>query len=376
MPVWGWILIVAAVVAVGVAIGAAIAANRRKRTERLKDRFGPEYERTVNEAGEQRVAEKELAAREKSRSKLDIHPLTARGAGRLREPLADGADRVRRQPVGRGGRSRSARHRGDARAWLPGRRLQPAGGRHLGRPPDGRRELPRRTRHPPGAAEGRRRHRTAAPGVRPLPRAVREVARNRRRTSQRRHAHDHTRSARRSPPADRGTRSAGLPDAEPKYSAAEADPASSPREPGALPRRAPPRWRPRHATAAAGSWRPRPRRHAAARRPRRPRWSGPASTGNPAGQPGHRRRARSAERAEPRPTETSSPPTNSPGSARAGTTSRRGSSTIPKNACTRPTASSPMSSSSSPAASLQRGHGSRSSGHVVNRPPPRISASR
>ncbi len=76
MPVWGWILIVAAVVAIGVAIGAATAANRRKRTERLKDRFGPEYDRTVNVAGEQKVAEKELAAREKNRSKLDIHPLT------------------------------------------------------------------------------------------------------------------------------------------------------------------------------------------------------------------------------------------------------------------------------------------------------------
>jgi hypothetical protein len=76
MPVWGWILIVAAVVAIGVVIGAATAANRRKRTERLKDRFGPEYDRTVNVAGEQRVAEKELAAREKNRSKLDIHPLT------------------------------------------------------------------------------------------------------------------------------------------------------------------------------------------------------------------------------------------------------------------------------------------------------------
>lgn len=76
MPVWGWILIVVAVVAVGVAIGAATAANRRKRTERLKDRFGPEYERTVSMAGDEKLAEKELAAREKSHDKLDIHPLT------------------------------------------------------------------------------------------------------------------------------------------------------------------------------------------------------------------------------------------------------------------------------------------------------------
>jgi hypothetical protein len=77
MPVWGWILIAVAVVLVGVAVGAAAAGSRRKRTERLKDRFGPEYERTVSLTGEPKAAEKELAARERQRKKLDIHPLTA-----------------------------------------------------------------------------------------------------------------------------------------------------------------------------------------------------------------------------------------------------------------------------------------------------------
>jgi transposase InsO family protein len=77
MPVWGWILIAVAVVLIGVAVGAAAAGSRRKRTERLKDHFGPEYERTVSLTGEPKAAEKELAERERQRKKLDIHPLTA-----------------------------------------------------------------------------------------------------------------------------------------------------------------------------------------------------------------------------------------------------------------------------------------------------------
>jgi hypothetical protein len=46
--------------------------NRRKRSERLKNHFGPEYERAVGEAGDQRAGEKELVARERKRQKLDI----------------------------------------------------------------------------------------------------------------------------------------------------------------------------------------------------------------------------------------------------------------------------------------------------------------
>ena len=76
MPVWEWVLIAASVVIVAVLIVAAISASRRKRTKRLKERFGPEYERTVFEAGEQKTAEKELAARERKRDKLEILPLT------------------------------------------------------------------------------------------------------------------------------------------------------------------------------------------------------------------------------------------------------------------------------------------------------------
>jgi hypothetical protein len=98
MPVWGWILIAVAVVLVGVAVGAAAAGSRRKRTERLKDRFGPEYERTVSLTGEPKAAEKEDGG----------------VAERLRHPLARGADRIRRPSRERGRRGRHPGHRGDA----------------------------------------------------------------------------------------------------------------------------------------------------------------------------------------------------------------------------------------------------------------------
>ncbi|RZL82849.1 MAG: hypothetical protein EOP32_09845 [Rhodococcus sp. (in: high G+C Gram-positive bacteria)] len=76
MPVWGWILIAAVVVIAVLAVIVARSVSSRKRTERLKGRFGPEYDRTVGEVGEQSAAEDELAARERKREKLDIVPLS------------------------------------------------------------------------------------------------------------------------------------------------------------------------------------------------------------------------------------------------------------------------------------------------------------
>ncbi len=76
MSVWIWILIAAVVAA---AVAAAIVAgskSRRRRTARLKEQFGSEYDRTVFEAGDQNAAEKELVARERQHKKLDIVPLS------------------------------------------------------------------------------------------------------------------------------------------------------------------------------------------------------------------------------------------------------------------------------------------------------------
>jgi hypothetical protein len=77
MPTWESILIAALiVVAVAVVIVAASVSSRRK-TARLKQHYGQEYERLVSETGGQKPAEKELVARERKRDKLDIVALTA-----------------------------------------------------------------------------------------------------------------------------------------------------------------------------------------------------------------------------------------------------------------------------------------------------------
>src|SRR5829696_1043065 len=68
------VLIAIVVVVVLVALLAVLLAQRR-RTERLRERFGPEYQRTVARAGDRRAAESELASREHRRRELDIVPL-------------------------------------------------------------------------------------------------------------------------------------------------------------------------------------------------------------------------------------------------------------------------------------------------------------
>jgi hypothetical protein len=68
-----WIVIavcVIAVVAVAVAMGA-----RQQRRRRLRETFGPEYDREVETRGNRREAERELSGRYERRSKLDIRPL-------------------------------------------------------------------------------------------------------------------------------------------------------------------------------------------------------------------------------------------------------------------------------------------------------------
>jgi hypothetical protein len=73
MATWLWIVIVIAVVLI--ALAAAMAA-RRRRTMALRERFGPEYDRTVGAREDQRAAEADLRARERERARLDIKPLS------------------------------------------------------------------------------------------------------------------------------------------------------------------------------------------------------------------------------------------------------------------------------------------------------------
>jgi hypothetical protein len=66
--------IILAVVVLALVV-AAVWFMMRWRTEELRKRFGPEYDRVITERGDTRQAESELAARQKRVAKLDIHPL-------------------------------------------------------------------------------------------------------------------------------------------------------------------------------------------------------------------------------------------------------------------------------------------------------------
>ncbi|MFF0001053.1 hypothetical protein [Streptomyces avermitilis] len=53
----------------------AVAASLLMRRRKLRERFGPEYERTMEDADNRMVGERELRAREKRHDSLDIKPL-------------------------------------------------------------------------------------------------------------------------------------------------------------------------------------------------------------------------------------------------------------------------------------------------------------
>ena len=72
MPYWGWIVIG---IAAAAAIVAVLAGARVGRTRRLRAAFGPEYDRTVDAAGDRSEAEAELLERRKRREQLDIREL-------------------------------------------------------------------------------------------------------------------------------------------------------------------------------------------------------------------------------------------------------------------------------------------------------------
>ena len=59
-----------------------MALTRVQRTKQLKERFGPEYDRAMNEKGNKRQAEEELAARLAHVNALQIRPLTAEEVNR------------------------------------------------------------------------------------------------------------------------------------------------------------------------------------------------------------------------------------------------------------------------------------------------------
>ena len=73
MPAGAIVAIILAIIIV-VAAGFTVMAAKRRR---LKERFGPEYDRAVVDQQSQRKAEAELAGRERRVRSLDIRPLTS-----------------------------------------------------------------------------------------------------------------------------------------------------------------------------------------------------------------------------------------------------------------------------------------------------------
>jgi hypothetical protein len=67
--------VIAIVIIAVLVVAAAVLVPPALRRRRLHERFGPEYDRTVESAGTRREAEHELAERERRVDDLDIRPL-------------------------------------------------------------------------------------------------------------------------------------------------------------------------------------------------------------------------------------------------------------------------------------------------------------
>jgi hypothetical protein len=101
MATWAWILMAAAVVCVLV-LGATLASVRTRRTRALQDRFGSEYDRTVDKEGGRRGAERELREREKRHDELELQPLSAEARSRYLQKWHATQERFVDDPKGAG----------------------------------------------------------------------------------------------------------------------------------------------------------------------------------------------------------------------------------------------------------------------------------
>jgi FtsZ-interacting cell division protein ZipA len=94
-----WIIVLIVVVVAAVAL-LAWWASTRKRTTDLRQRFGPEYDRTVQASGDdRRAAEAELAARRERREQLNIRPLDPAARQRYAQQWNDVQARFVDQPA-------------------------------------------------------------------------------------------------------------------------------------------------------------------------------------------------------------------------------------------------------------------------------------
>jgi FtsZ-interacting cell division protein ZipA len=90
-------------IAIGVAVVAvlliAIWLMRSRHRAQLRQRFGPEYERSLQQHGSIAKVERELDARERRVAKLDIHPLSREDAARFSQLWLEAQRRFVDQPA-------------------------------------------------------------------------------------------------------------------------------------------------------------------------------------------------------------------------------------------------------------------------------------
>jgi hypothetical protein len=78
-----WIILCGALVIALLVAAAWFVSQGQKQSKRLRERFGPEYDRTVGRLGSRTKAESELKQREKRVDRLDIAPLAPADAARF-----------------------------------------------------------------------------------------------------------------------------------------------------------------------------------------------------------------------------------------------------------------------------------------------------
>jgi hypothetical protein len=85
----GWVVAVIVVVVVVIAILLVLSMLKRRRdaerSAKLRDKFGPEYDRTLERSDSEKEAERDLARRAEQRDRLNIRPLSPQSRERYTE---------------------------------------------------------------------------------------------------------------------------------------------------------------------------------------------------------------------------------------------------------------------------------------------------
>jgi hypothetical protein len=93
-------IVVLVVVLLAVLFAAGWFLGGRARSRRLRNRFGPEYERSLESADNRRAAERELTEREKRHAQLSLKPLSVAARARYTEQWARLQERFVDDPSG------------------------------------------------------------------------------------------------------------------------------------------------------------------------------------------------------------------------------------------------------------------------------------